>query len=48
MGECDQLSQAGGGDKTRRIAMKIGMLVIGLDENVVSIDELAQREKNVF
>ena len=44
MGEGDQVSKAGGGDKTQRIAMKIGMLVIGLDENVVSVDELAQRK----
>ena len=35
-----ELSEAGEGNKTR-IAMKFGMLVIGLDENAVSIDELA-------
>ena len=31
-----------GGTKTQRIAMKYGVLVIGLEENAVSIDELAQ------
>ena len=30
--------------RSRRIAIKFGMLVIGLEENVVSIDELAQRK----
>ena len=27
--------------------MKFGMLVIGLEENAVSFDELAQRKQNV-
>ena len=34
-----------GEGKTKRIAMKFGMLVIGLEENRRSIDELAQTKK---
>ena len=48
MGGGHQLSEAGGGTKTQRIAMKFGVLVIGLGENHMSIDELAQTKKNVF
>ena len=33
--------------KMQRIVMKFGMFVIGLGENAVSTDELAQR-KNIF
>ena len=41
-----QLSECGDGgvgvgNKTQKIAMKFGMLVIDLGENAVSIDELA-------
>ena len=32
-----------GRTKTQRTAIKVGILVIGLEENVMSIDELAQR-----
>ena len=35
------------GTKTCGIVMKFGMLVIGLEENIMSIDQLAQR-RNVF
>ena len=42
-----QLSEAGG-TKTQRIAMKFGMLVIGLGENRRSIDELEQTKKRFF
>ena len=39
-----QLSNEGrGGTKQQMIAMKFGMLVIGLGENAMSNDELAQR-----
>ena len=38
----------GGGTNTQRIAMKFGMLVIGLGENARLIDELAQTQKSVF
>ena len=44
MGVGHQLSEYGG-TKTPSIAMKFGMLVIGLGENAVLIDEFAQREK---
>ena len=44
-----QLSEAsGGGTKTRMIAMKCGMFVIGMEENAVSNEEIAQRKKNAF
>ena len=35
------------GTKTRGIVMKFGTLVVGLEENIMSIDQLAQR-RNVF
>ena len=35
----------GPGYQKQRIAMKFGMLVIGLGENDVSFDELTQRKK---
>ena len=37
----------GRGTKTQSIAMKFGMLVIGLGENAVLVDDLAQR-RGVF
>ena len=37
-----------GGPKTQRIAMKFGMLAIGLGENAMSVDELVQRKKRFF
>ena len=40
--------RGGGGTKTQRIAMKFGMLVVGLGENHKSIDELAQTESFFF
>ena len=33
------------GSKTQRFAIKFGMIVIYLEENVMSIDELVQRSK---
>ena len=43
-----QIWEAGRWTKTQRIAMTYGMLVIGLGESAMSLDELAQRKTFFF